>query len=177
MKLINSETIFNRSKLSYVPLALVGMLLVVDCGRPRQSASNANGELFSLTNSVMEGQPVQVVRSTFGLRIVPRRSNVFIGFGTNDASINVFFDQVTLKPRLILTETPNSSNRPGQWVFDYNADAIPDVRQIKGEEDRQLYYLGDWYYYQATGTNSIITYGGKKIEVSFDGSSWRKVSD
>jgi len=147
------------------------VLIFVNCSTNRKTNATCEGKLFSLTNAVMDGQSVQVVKSTFGLGILPRRTDLTIRFGTN-GSLNVSFNQTTLKPESILLRTAGSGNEPGQWVWDINADGMPDLRQIVGQESKQLYYMGKWYYYQVAGTNSIITFEGKAMTLFFNGTTW-----
>jgi hypothetical protein len=68
------------------------------------------------------------------------------------------------------------SSTDGKWqsIFDANADGIPDVRRIEGEDKRQLFLGGKCYSYEVSGTNNIIDFNGKPVPFFFDGSSWRE---
>jgi hypothetical protein len=151
--------------------AAVMVLLFVSCRTNRQPAAAREAKLFSLTNAVMDDQPVQVLKSTFGLRILPRKTDVNILFGTN-ASLMVSFNPNTLKPETILLTSLDSDGKPDQSVFDLNADGMPDMRFLKGTENRQLYYLGKWYTYLVSGTNNIITFEDKRMILFFNGTTW-----
>jgi hypothetical protein len=108
-----------------------------------------------------------VLKSTFGLKILPCRSDVHIQFGTN-GNLHIFFNETTLKPEATRFETADSDGKPGYDIYDMNADGVPDLRQIHGEKSRQIYYLGKWYECPTEGTNVVIT---------FDGNTWRETPD
>jgi len=147
-------------------------LFFTSCATKRGITTGAVGTMFSLTNSVMEDAPVQVVKSTFGLSMLPRRTDLTIQFGTN-ACLFITFDRATLKPDSIMLDTGGSNGNAGQIVFDKNADGIPDERKIKGEEGRQIFYMCDWHDRRQDGTNCIIDYDGKPLRLFFDGAAWR----
>ena len=124
----------------------------------------------------MDGKPVQVLKSKFGLDIVPLRSDVSINFGTN-GQILVEFDEHSLKPKNILLKTVSPSGKLEQSVWDANADGIPDGRYLFGEDGEkaiQIFYQGSWYYKRNAGTNAVIIYEGKPLNLFFDGTTWRQ---
>jgi hypothetical protein len=147
------------------------ILNLVSCSTKRNFISSNKSDLFSLTNTMMDDEKVQVVKSTFGLGILPRRSDLTIRFGTN-GRLHVTFDQATLTPQTILLVKPMSDPELDEKIYDYNADGIPDLRKINDEVLTQVFYKGNWYYKQDIGTNAVITYEGKPLTLFFDGATW-----
>lgn len=126
----------NRLSLMVTGMAII--LLFANCSTNQQSGRKQK-DYFVLTNAVLEGKSVQVVRSTFGLGIQPTASDLFIQFGTN-GFLTVTFNPTNMVPETILLETVGTNNRPKYSSYDLNADGIPEARILEEEGARQVYY-------------------------------------
>lgn len=149
------------------------ILLFANCSTSRQS-SRKQKDYFVLTNAVVEGKSVQVLKSTFGLGIQPTASDVFIQFGTN-GFLTVTFDPTNMAPQTILLETVDADNRPKHSIYDLNADGIPEARLLEKEGVRQVFYLGEWHYFKRDKDYFTITNKGKVLKLFFDGEKMQAV--
>jgi len=152
--------------------AALAVLMFVSCVTDNHSSAKEDTNLFSITNAFVDGRIEYLVKAKFGLRIMPTRTDVTIQFGTNDY-INILFNRDTLKPESILLKITGRDGK-GQSVFDANADGIPDIRRIEGEDKRQLFLGGEWYFYETSGSNAVIDFNGKPVPFFFDGNTWRE---
>jgi hypothetical protein len=153
-------------RLSIVLLTAVALLLLAaGCRKSANIASDGGQQMFSLTNSTMDGKPIQVLRSDFGLKVVPTRTDVHIKFGSNEL-LSVYFDPKTIKPTAIVLIRDNIA------TYDSNADGMPDMRRDLSNGITQVYYRCSWYDLREEGTNSIITFEGKPLRLFFNGTNY-----
>jgi hypothetical protein len=149
------------------------LLLGVSCGfRTKETATKLPA--FSITNEIAGGEFRQILQVTNGLALYFTRSDVVVWFGEGSA-ISVEFDPENLRPLKILLKTPASRDQPAASVLDINADGVPEIREVKGESRRQVLYRGEWYSRKKEGTYSVITVGGKDVEVEYDGKRWEEL--
>lgn len=153
-----------------ISLVLVAFILISGCGNKGNTGGSGG---FYLTNVLSNGELLQIFKSTSGLAIVPSESDVVISFGSN-GMMTVFFDRATLKPSSTMLEVSGNAGVPRQTVADLNADGVPEIRQIKGSEVKQIYFKGRWYDSQESGTNYFITIEGAVMSCFFDGQAWIK---
>lgn len=174
MKTGGKKSEVRKSLMAMVAGAAI-VLLFANCSTSRQAARRQK-DYFVLTNAMVEGKSVQVVKSTFGLGIQPTASDVFIQFGTN-GFLTVKYDPTNMVPRTILLETVDEMHRPKHSVYDLNADGIPEIRFSEDEEDaRQVYYQGEWHDFRRDEDYLIITNKGKALKLFFDGEKMQAVS-
>jgi hypothetical protein len=120
----------------------------------------------------VDGELRQVLEMTNGISFYFTKSNAVMWF-CKDSDIVIKFDPKTQRPLSILLETPASADRPGQLIYDLNADGVPDVGEIKNaSRTQQIFYRGEWYTREKEGTHTVITIDGKKQRVHFNGQRW-----
>jgi uncharacterized protein YneR len=149
------------------------MMFVAGCG---QKSTVTKLSPFSVTNKEVNGELMQVLEMTNGISFYFTESNVVVWFCKGSDTV-IKYDPETLKPLTILLEIPPSGDRPGQSIFDLNADGIPDIMEVKETpKTRKIFYRGEWYTRNKEGTNIFITVNGKQQRVYFDGQRWVEIS-
>jgi hypothetical protein len=97
---------------------------------------------FSLTNEVVGGQAKQVLQMTNGISLHFTSTNIVFWFA-KDSTIAFDFDQVNRKPTRYMLQIPDSDNQPRQSILDINADGLPELRELKGQQKRQILFRGE----------------------------------
>jgi len=156
----------------YSGINCLAVLVVFTIGCSRQAATVKQLPSFIVTNDVVGGDLRQVLEVTNGLSLYFTESYITLWF-TNGSDTVIGFDPKTLKPQKILWEIPPSDSRPGQAIFDVNADGIPDIRELKdASKTRQIFFKGEWYTREKDGSHTVISLDGEKQRVYFDGRRW-----
>ena len=97
----------------------------------------------------------------------------------NVVSVNCGLDQsasLTVNPTNGRVERTSfellGEDSEGCYIADFNADGIPDKRQIKGSREFQVFFKGEFYDSFVDGNNRYITLDGKKTKVRFSKDRW-----
>jgi hypothetical protein len=160
--------------------ALLGILLIGSAAhlsgcRPEQKSPQV-GLLppFSFTNVVLnDNSSAWILHQSNGPSVELGRRRITIYFEP-ESTMTLDFEPATMKLNKVILETPPSSRQTGQWVSDFNADGVPEVRKFKSKQGNEVFYEGKWYPSKpAGGTNTLITVEGKEMPVFYNGDGWR----
>jgi hypothetical protein len=158
--------------------AVLLIFVVFDFGCATQPQRPISQGPFTLVNTNLDGEFVQVLKSSFGLKIQAETNYISIVFTTN-ILLMIEYDPKTLKPESTFWSREDSNSKRCEEVIDLNADGTPDLKVIKGDGDEKklLFYLGNWYPTATVGTNALITYEGKPLRLFWDENQWQKSAE
>jgi hypothetical protein len=159
-------------------LAVLLIVVAFDFGCTTQSQHPLPQGPFTLVNTNLDGEFMQVLKSSSGLKIRAETNCVSIMFTTN-ILLMIEYDPKTLKPESTFWSREDPKTKQCEEVLDLNADGTPDLKVIKGDGDEKklLFYLGNWHPRVSVGTNDLISYQGKPLRLFWDGNQWQKSAE
>jgi hypothetical protein len=163
--------------MNWKPSFLLVLAFALNACRPQESSRSDPSQFpFSATNIVLDdGSPALVLHGTNGLSVEMGERRVTMYFGLSN-TITAWFDPDSRRLTKLLLETADSEHGRGQWVTDLNADGVPDMRRIKGQNGNELFFKGQWCRSEpAGGTNTLAIVEGKKVLLYYDRRGWTEV--
>jgi len=163
----------------YLMSAIMALLAtcLLGCGPSTKTSALALQTPISMTNAVFpDGTSESIVQDTNGVSVCFKDHEVIVYFAI-DSSISLSFDRHTRAVTNCILEKPTVGSVPGEYVFDFNGDGIPDTRRIKTDTENEVFYKGDWHRFRSLGNHKIISVSqdGKDVDLFFDGNKWREV--
>ena len=118
------------------------------------------------------GESAWVIQNTNGISVSMQNNKVVVYFAI-DSSMTLECDSRTRAITNLILEKPARSGDPGEYIFDFNGDGIPDERRIKTAKGNELFYRGKWYRYKPIGTNiALADVDGISLRMVFNGAQW-----
>lgn len=120
------------------------------------------------------GMSALIMVNTNGVSATFENQKVIVHLSLN-SSMTISFNGETRVITSVVLEKPSIGNEPGEYIFDFNGDGIPDQRHIKNTDYNDLFYDGKWYAYKpGAGKAALIDLNGKAVSVVFDGTRWKE---
>ena len=143
-------------------------------------------QIFVRTNADISSvaAPFEIVKQTNGYMIGLQNARYYWSVETNLMSMNIGPDQSATfnfnptndRIESIVLELISKDGTEKYYVSDFNADGIPDRKEIKGSWEKQIFYHGRFLTLFATnGNQQCIVEDGKLRTVRFSGDGWEEI--
>ena len=149
---------------------------LLGCGKNEPKSASVHNHGFTVKKTLVSGNVVQVIELDNGVLVFWNSTNVDLVFGrTNGGGITVIIDPEHTNVFGTMLTVADSNGAPGEFVFDMNADGIPENRRFPENPTPELFYKGAWYPRESkAGDKSAIRVDGKLIFLRHDGTYWRE---
>lgn len=153
---------------------LVGFTATVLSGCSADEKSFKHPDLVVTNVTYPNGMSALIVINTNGVSASFENQKVTVHLALN-SSMTISFNDETRVITSVVLEKPHRGSDPGEYIFDFNGDGIPDKRHVKNTDGNELFYDGKWFPFKAGEDKAaLIDLNGKSTSVFFDGTRWRE---
>ena len=148
------------------------------CGKDAQNTNPLSDPSFTVKYMLVSGIKEKVIELNNGLIVRWNATNIDILFGkTNGGILTAIIDPTNSQARMIMRTITDLDGTPSQFVFDTNADGIPEKRSFYSRPVPEYFYKGAWYPKDTNANGAIgIRVNGKLTLLRHDGVYWNEVS-